>query len=337
MKKTNEIALGKPYFNAIGNDVIFIDNQNKIASISNGVLIDGTFYNFTFFRGKIWATDNNDTTSRVYLYPEVSTLTQFEYLVSPRLDIFCNELSNFIICLCRDITGKFWTKLDISTFEVHGKYPIKYGLNGFWKVLNDSFFLSIKDSMLSCHSLEEGNQIWLVDITEIFAHASQNNKHESIQKLMTFGDLLVIESTGISLLGIDIHTGQVLWIHQFDKRFFFTSSQEGAKIHAFHFGTYHEIDIKTGELLQTKSLEADFKSFGFSIVGHTAPAVSEKYIALASSFEANAVILDRENLQIIQRRELSGNYVPQTNTPKFHDNRLYILDAHNNLHIFEDE
>lgn len=337
MKKVNEIILGRPYFNVIGSDVLFIDSENKISSIRTGVLIRGIFYSFIFFRNKIWVTDNEDSTSRVYSFPDISLLYQFKNTVSPRLDIFHNELSNSIFCLCRDTSGKFWGKFDTTTFQAIEKYPIKYGLNGLWKVLNDSLFLSVKDSTLSCHSLEKGDEVWQVNIIDMECGRDTIEKNWNINKLITFEDFLVIESTEISLRGIDIHTGQVLWTHHFDNRFFFTSSQEGRNIHVIQFGTYYEIDIETGEILRQKSLELELKARDCSPASHTAPAVNEKYIVIAPGFKPKALLIDRETLEIVQELDLKGSYVNNSEILQFHDNRLYILDAHNNLHIFEDE
>ena len=220
--------------------------------------------------------------------------------------------------------------LNVRHQAISGRLP-KY-------LINDSF-VRIIGSILVISDSKTNVEHWRLDASKLGSYVNVFGKKElgAFTTLVSYKSIIVAEITGIFLLGIDSLKGDIIWKRHFNSNLFFSFSEYNGSLHVFSYGTYSQIDILTGELLQTKSLETDFKSFGFSVVGHTAPAVSEKYIVLASSFEAFAIILDRTNLQIVQRIELSGNYVPQTNTPKFHDNRLYILDAHNTLHIFEDE
>lgn len=221
-------------------------------------------------------------------------------------------------------------ELVISNQVISGRLPKDF--------VNDSF-VRIIGSVLSISDSKTNVEHWRIDASKLGSYVNIFGKRElgKFERVLSYKTIIIAEITGIFLLGINSVNGDIVWKQHFDSNLFFSFSEYNGSLHIFSYGTYSQIDILTGELLQTKSLENDFKSIGFSVVGHTAPAVSEKYIVLASSFEAFAIIIDRSNLQIVQRVELSGNYVPQTNTPKFNDDQLYILDAHNNLHIFEDE
>ena len=96
----------------------------------------------------------------------------------------------------------------------------------------------------------------------------------------------------------------------------------------------------TGQVVRQEDYKTLFKANEFrTTYWLTKPAISENLIAIASHYDNALLLLNRANFFVIQRLEFgkASNGIPLTNTPQFHQNRLYQLDGDNTLHIFEQE
>ena len=113
------------------------------------------------------------------------------------------------------------------------KYPINYGLNGIFNVLQNNTFLSLKENLLTCHALETGTELWRLDFTELLGS----------EKAAQFGELIVAGNKLFFFLSdynkgavfcVDTTDGSVLyetnkingWLQKVEDKIYFLSHEQ---------------------------------------------------------------------------------------------------------------
>jgi hypothetical protein len=195
------------------------------------------------------------------------------------------------------------------------------------------------DSFLTCRSLETGEEIWKADVGELGRYENFEGRiiDGNIQDLFTHGEFVVAKVISYGLVAYNIATGRQVWGH--------TGGSSGYYLVALYNNIffiisdyYYELDAQTGEVLRREDFMPLLKEVGFRNYWLTQPAVNERYIAIASHYDSAILLINRADFTVAQRIDLEGcqNGIPLTNTPRFHDKRLFQLDGDGTLHVFEE-
>lgn len=221
-----------------------------------------------------------------------------------------------------DKGGESVSKLKINTLEIVEFFS--EGLNFFGG--DNNSLLAIEPSnpeVIYCWSIESKKIAWKNKIgTEL------GTKLYSLSGQFIFGN-----SAGY--LSLDKATGKTLW-HIEGVPYI---RPYGEMLYGLGAQNYTEIDPVKGEI--TKQIDLTEECKKADILTGSSFTVGEDYVYFNGSvFDSKIGILEKDTGKIVWTYELPTEYktqVPVSNVPQVHENRLYVLDAENTLHIFEQE
>ncbi|EKB56732.1 hypothetical protein HMPREF9699_01461 [Bergeyella zoohelcum ATCC 43767] len=204
-------------------------------------------------------------------------------------------------------------------------------------VVNTDYFpkLSIKDlcfcvkkNTIYCFDSLLNENIWSYTCPE--GRKIEGNLY-AYQEVLAFieGD----EEGETTLVGLDIHSGEILYkevvglIHY---------QQQGNKLYGFAsttFGdnTYSEIDILKGEVY-----EKSFPNYKRDTVSHLA-TIKEDYLYYSIYKDGGIGIIDTKKKEIIKEEFLDIEDGVQIEAPVVTEDKIYILDSEQVLHIYQRE
>ncbi len=226
--------------------------------------------------------------------------------------------------------------------------------NGSKRLLTEKYFLTtsyLNNLELNAIDNENGDLIWSFDFLQFptWLDYDGSEKPTELQKLLgVYEDGLYISLTSGKILVLDVITGKQVALLINDK-----NKDQG--YFNGHFSKVLELDEKSGMLIQLfndRFTTINLKTY--EVIERTVQEMSdqklynkdnfvfddeyiyftEKYNKKIGAFNRSTLKLDwltslhQENLMNIQDE-------PYGRQLKLHDNRLYVLDSHNTLHIFE--
>jgi outer membrane protein assembly factor BamB len=178
--------------------------------------------------------------------------------------------------------------------------------------------------------------IWQTDLSgygSCYNYSDEEIPNEIDGELMGFENLLFVPLKGGQLLALDVETGKQIWMQDYNRRSGFYTIF-GNKIYKHDGLSLIEIDAYTGKTIRTKifteSEENELKQF-YSLHYFW---VYEDIIILYGNKNKIAII-DRTTFQLKDFLVLSANVPASRDNVIWHDNKLYVLDLTNTLHIFE--
>jgi outer membrane protein assembly factor BamB len=197
-----------------------------------------------------------------------------------------------------------------------------------------------KKSIIRCIDLEEGQEEWTVDISEIGRRILPSGKVElgkvHSPKVKLYENIAVIPILSWGTIGIDINTGDILW--QLSHPSTYINYQYGQYLYTVGDNII-EFDAKSGLVLRSKPitdildmLNLDIKSATRAVQG---VSVSEKYIIYGN--RGYVWIISRSTLELIETVEIEAQGSVYSGSPLYHEGMLYIVDGFGHLHVIQDE
>lgn len=177
---------------------------------------------------------------------------------------------------------------------------------------------------------------WHIDVSK---YGLNNNLKEEIipneidGDLMGFEDSIYVPLQGGQLLCLDINTGEKKWIQDYNDRSGFYSLQND-KIYKHDGLSLLEIDVKTGETLRSKIFSASNETELQSFYALNTFWTYEDLIILYG-LDNKIILLNRQTFDLFDSVDLQTGISTDQNNVIWHENKLYILDLNNTLHLFE--
>lgn len=217
------------------------------------------------------------------------------------------------------------------------KYPINYGLNGIFNVLQNNTFLSLKENLLTCHALETGTELWRLDFTELLGS----------EKAAQFGELIVAGNKLFFFLSdynkgavfcVDTTDGSVLyetnkingWLQKVEDKIYFLSHEQ---LKVLDINTFKEKIYDLTELINKHDLNLAWNKY--VVDKEQLYFVSEN---TAGGGAATVGIIDLNSLKLQWKTAIEieeGAY--WIKEIKVAGNKLYVHTQGGTLHIFEKE
>lgn len=214
--------------------------------------------------------------------------------------------------------------------------------NELWNETGDSRLDILSESYIKFRRRLELNitsfTIRKVDTGKIVFSYSLPNNNKIYGDIHIYKNILVVpqedEQDKITMVGLDITSGKTLWQTKTSLAYY---KKKDNKLYGFAstvFGDnfYSEINIKTGELF-----EKSFTGYKKNVVSHLA-AIHNNYLYYSVYKNSCEIgIIDLQSKDIIHEYPLNLEQSVQIGTPVVTDDKIYILDSNNTLHIYEKE
>ncbi|EKB56730.1 hypothetical protein [Bergeyella zoohelcum] len=318
----------------------------KIKSVDKIFLLDNLFFYLcnknqfcTYDEGEVQLCNINDfyiyNTKHFILKEDESSL--FAYNMEDRkfekileLDeevIFFEPINKETVIACINRENKEY----IAKYEKGYKRWEIAGQPCYYNLLHDKIIFLRDDydtKKITKLNVQTGKSLWSYTCPE--GRKIEGNLY-AYQEVLAF--IEIDDNVQTTLVGLDIHSGEILYkevvglIHY---------QQQGNKLYGFAsttFGdnTYSEIDILKGEVY-----EKSFPNYKRNTVSHLA-TIKEDYLYYSIYKDGGIGIIDTKKKEIIKEEFLDIEDGIQIEAPVVTEDKIYILDSEQVLHIYQRE
>jgi len=226
----------------------------------------------------------------------------------------------------------------VKDFEIKGKYDTDKNIAIFYDdlcVVNPHFLKP--QNQLSCYKLGDfDNKIWHFSLPEGFKIYGKIQLVENVLFFTAFKDVNKYENN----YGIDIRTGNVLWVYNFKTPYdgeiiAYHINPENNLSYGYGGRLYQVFDPVNGKIVFEKDM-SDYYEQGVEPDLHR-NSISDGRLWFVSGYGENAkfgaININTHEVEFIQDYPLELDY--RFHKIIFHQNKLYVSDSGNTLHIFE--
>jgi outer membrane protein assembly factor BamB len=313
----------------MGNDrESFLNLISEGRSQSSKIDLD-TAYDFVTARDKIVFT--NKTASKTYSYDRMSReVKQLSYVLHIK-GLRCDK--NYF-CYSEVQNEERWILISLDSLEILRTYPLS---TGFGTV--DCFF---GDSILSCKkregiigrfSLSSGKCIWQTDLKTLPGTSTSSVTSAAIDQIYAIGESIIVVAE-LLICRLNQSDGRLIWKQDFHYRPVALTFQNshGYIVTGHHYAV---IDLHSGNLLIDKNLE-DFTFHqqklqfdGYGRIYHEGLV----WCCLHTNGYYFVAAIYPEDGSVVWLEHVNTRY--SIHPPRFHEDKMYILDTGGNLHIYQ--
>ncbi len=214
-----------------------------------------------------------------------------------------------------------------SLYEIDYSYNIKRSVSYTFPLM----ILATKEGLvfkkrgnLSVVDIKNNKQLWSYEIPP----------PSKIQSIKQIEELLIVQSKTNELYGLDSQTGEKVWELP-DVSYHHTYDFETGLLYSFGGEIYRVIDPNKGKVIIEKQFERIEEKYRVSPQGHM-NSISGGYLYFMSNWynpRFGAIDITTHEIDFIQRLEVEEGV--KGGIPNYHDNKLFIKDSLDTLHIFE--
>ena len=291
----------------------------------------------------IWLYDNKNDKTKIYNW-KGSIQKEFNHYIGVKMHLKLNHET--VLAISQNQYKKNWLLYNLDKNIIVEEYPIIYGINGVNSILNKKTFLSTKENNLSCHQLENAEELWKLDVSKLgeYLHLKGTEHEElrvgTVHELYTYNAILVALLRNDTIVGIDSATGDVLWQKPL---FLFISRPVQLNDKLYHIITGVDVknmlqvyDLATGKLeREVEITHPVLKENTF----FTKRFINDTYIALTATKTGEILVINHKTAIVEDYAKLPNlkEKIPIDNIPQIHQNKVYQLDGEGTLHILEKE
>ncbi|EWH11115.1 hypothetical protein KLA_16065 [Cellulophaga geojensis KL-A] len=288
----------------------------------------------------IWLYDNKNDKTKIYNW-KGSIQKEFNHYVGVKMHLKLNHET--VLGISQNQYKKNWILYNLDKNIIVEEYPIIYGVNS---ILNKKTFLSTKENNLSCHQLENAEELWKLDVSKLGEYLDlKGTEHEelrvgTVHELYTYNAILVALLRNDTIIGIDSATGDVLWQKPL---FLFISRPVQLNDKLYHIITGVDVknmlqvyDLATGKLeREVEITHPVLKENTF----FTKRFINDTYIALTATKTGEILVINHKTAIVEDYAKLPNlkEKIPIDNIPQVHQNKVYQLDGEGTLYILEKE
>lgn len=252
-----------------------------------------------------------------------------------------NSLMAWGISSFNEGIDKSYFLFDITNKSLINKFPMQYGINGMWHVINDELFISKSWTILAVHELATGNEVWRFDVESLGTWEDFGDTRS--HKIRTFRyheptQTILVAVSGHKLFALDALTGVVKWRFDF-KMPTVEMTINGSELFVRNpLEYYYVFDISSGQVISEVDLRQSWLSQQEMFSGMlTNPVIYKDYLLMTDCYRMRVGIFDKYSCELIDSTVLEGasGMIPFSNVLQMQGNRLYQIDAEDNLHILE--
>jgi outer membrane protein assembly factor BamB len=241
------------------------------------------------------------------------------------------ELNGDLI-LPNRITKSFWKITpDLKIIDLHF-------IANYHRVINNLIFNIFLENRIDVFEFGLETPLWQIDTSlyGVFKEPIDNGftEHPNTIDRPIFGDenCVYVPMKGGQLLALNASDGSLKWMLEMEYSGFYGIYEDRIYKNSNH--TLYEIDSKSGSIL--RSLEYRYLKELKGLFGFSADfRVYEDYIILKDQLRGWVAMFDRKTMTLAHLAETGSRIGSDASFFHWLDNKLYVLDKENTLHIFE--
>ncbi len=221
---------------------------------------------------------------------------------------------------------------------------LKIIYNGIWPInfAKGNHLFLYDNKFIKSYNYIQGKQKWQIDISNFGRNIAKDPKtgeilwdkpNEIKENLLADDKNIYVPLTGGQLLALDSQTGKKVWMWEQPRNGTFAIQDN--YIYKQDGLTIFEIDTKNGKLVRKKHFNDDKLVNDFHASGPL--WVYEDIIIVCDVLYGKICLLNRHTLEVEEFFSLNKKLINSKNAIVWHNNKLYVLDIDNTLHIFEKE
>lgn len=274
----------------------------------------------------------------IYVYNKINTrefLFDKEYILSfavrtnvdNRLQIFFTPKDNYVPNGFYLIDSQF----NIEKIESSDTFSLKSGTN-YYKTF---------PSRLSCYD-SNGVIKYIIEASQYSRNISRHRDTGEILSdrpneidgdILAYQNLVFVPFRGGQLLALNAVDGSVAWFWEHDR--YGSSRIIDNKIYKHDGSQIFEIDALTGTTLRNMKYSDNPLLKDFNAAG---PFVAYPDVLISTKvYNGQICIIDRHTFEVFDFYSIGQKIPNTTDAIVWHQNKLYVLDLDNTLHIFEKE
>lgn len=325
------------------------NNQKYIELYDRGLVLldsikDNTAYDFHIYNEMLIFTsqdDKNSYTTKI-LNKKFTSLEKMPFT----LHLKGEQNNNFLFCYATVVDNEVYINLNLDTLQIVNTVEINIGLysseTGYYygvdKYLFDKYISVNKfDGILAVYKFPN-ILLWQADVSQIGSYKDYDGEHLGEIKEILNTDDKVIVLTPLKTIAFNLHTGNIVWQAKLDTWQGFGLLQDGY-LYTSSNAYINKINVSTGEILYQKRAEP------VELGGKKLFMPLSRFVwhdgHLWSVMDTDPILLLKidpttgEYSNVINLKELG--ITRHCDPPKFHNDRMYILDHDHTLYIFETE
>jgi len=276
---------------------------------------------------------------KTVIYQKDNSRINLNYLCSLPFSIEQRQSSNYVFPIVRYNNKNEIGQLNRLNFKLEKTFPLNIGLNGVWKIINDSLFISKTEELISVQSFEDINDSWKKKYSELL----------NGERIEQFGDIIAhkeklyiyladnANSKNTATVSINIQSGNLEALYQ---QFAGNLTLYNNKIYVANATEIKTLDLKTNEI-KKYDLTNTLSKVGLEIYWNSFRISDDKlFFVSGHSMPTNKLgVVDLETLELIWHKELDIEDDINKNIQeiKVVENKLFVHCSDQSLHIFEKE
>lgn len=202
-------------------------------------------------------------------------------------------------------------------------------------------FKGFSTTTVECYTLDE-KLIWSTDATQFGRDIMRDRETSEILSdqpneisgdIFSYKNLVYLFMKGGQLVALNAEDGSLAWMWEHERTGAFMGIEE--KVYKQDGKSIFEIDAIKGKLLRELHYSDNSVLEGYHSSGPL--WVYEDVIVTVDVLYGKICIIDRKNFEVFDFFSLNKRLINSNNALVWHDNKLYVLDIDNTLHIFEKE
>lgn len=325
--------------------LVKLNNEMSLIGLNNEFFIKDKDDQIIKFPFQVLENQTKKITDKYLYYQEGKICFRVDFDTLSR-SVFYEINSDFEIWICNDDyiflakRTEIRREYEFSLVNLRNdkiKWSDKSMIRYFSKDDNQLLFTDFLGEIYKKRSVENGDEIWTLDFSE---NRINGNIH-------LINNVLVFPTTTQDLIGIEIETGIELWrLKNIIAGFFQVQPKTNylISLNANSAGNnwYHVIDPLNGE----KLIDKKFDNFFYDAMGSKACITETHYYFISNVVgdggqkderitHLGCINLQTHEIEWIEKIGTTSDRYSSYQKPEFHNNKMYLLDGDQTLHIYE--
>ncbi len=336
-KITNTHQVAKTPFGTLYS----IKNENDRSKIiglfhlvesKNKLLLNEPVWFFKEFNGKVIFQNENGSCLKEFNGENIQQISKQRFY----LDTIKQAIPNLLKLSYRD------KDLNQTLYQLNTKYNLSQ-INRLYDLQFENLFIYKGFSKTNIQAYNRDEElVWDTKASDfgrnIMRHRDtkevlSDKPNEIDGDIFNYNGLIYTPLRGGQLLALNAKDGSKAWFLEHEISGAYQILED--KIYKKTGKELYEIEAATGKVLREKKLKQDPKLSEFHASGPL--WVYDDVIIVVDVFYGKICILERKTFEVLDFFSINYRIINNNNALVWHENKLYVLDIDNTLHIFEKE
>lgn len=213
-------------------------------------------------------------------------------------------------------------------------------LNGLIKIIGDCQ-IHYQSGSINLYNKTDFSLLWQKNLSEIASYTNWDGEHKGeVNNVYSYKDKIIVVA-GDSILALEMNNGKIQWQTTYNDFQPYTLHIVKNIGYLCRGAYYSLIDLDTGEkllevmLLRPFDLNSKHKSANVAMV-RSDMTYHEGYFYFTDTHEGQSYLGKIESQTgVVEGYQILEGINSNIHPPKFHDDKMFLLDSESNLHIYK--